>query len=52
MGAGGAVMQEVVEVPEPEKTTQSPKVEVQVLEERLVEMPSEMESEEEENEKL
>ena len=55
MGAGGAVIQEIVEEPKPEKTNQSPKAEeteadeaeVQVLEERLVEMPSEIESEEE-----
>ena len=47
-GAGGQAMQEIVEEPKPTKTlTKKEDKEVQVLEERLVEMPSEIESEEE-----
>ena len=54
MGAGGALMQEIVEEPKLAKkvTKRRPKAEVQVLEERLVEMPSEIESEEEKDEKF
>ena len=47
MGAGGKVMQEIVEIPKPaKKETKQRPAEVQVLEERLVEMPVEVESEE------
>ena len=47
MGAGGQVMQEIVETPKPaKKETKQRPAEVQVLEERLVEMPVEEESEE------
>ena len=54
MGAGGVVMQEIVEEPKrTRKTTKkSPKAKVQVLEERLVEMPSDVEPEEEKDEKV
>ena len=53
MGAGGQVMQEIVEEPKPTETlTKKEDKEVQVLEERLVEMPVEEESEEQEDEKL
>ena len=54
MGAGGIVMQEIVEEPKrTRKTTKkSPKAKVQVLEERLVEMPSDVEPEEEKDEKV
>ena len=50
MGAGGVVMQEIVETPKPVKkvTKKRPQAEVQVLEERLVEMPSETEEEKDE----
>ena len=50
MGAGGQVIQEIVETPKPTKkvTKQRPKDEVQVLEERLVEMPSETKEEKDE----
>ena len=52
-GAGGQAMQEIVEEPKPTKTlTKKEDKEVQVLEERLVEMPVEEESEEQEDEKL
>ena len=54
MGAGGVVMQEIVEEPKrTRKTTKkSPKSKFQVLEERLVEMPSDVEPEEEKDEKV
>jgi|LUMV01.1.fsa_nt_gb hypothetical protein len=54
MGAGGVVMQEIVEEPKrTRKTTKkSPKAKVQVLEERLVEMPSDVEPEEKEDEEF
>ena len=54
MGAGGVVIQEIVETPKPKKTVtkRRPKAEVQVLEERLVEMPSDVEPEEEKDEKV
>ena len=50
MGAGGAVIQEVVEEPKPTKkvTKKRPTTEAQVLEERLVEMHSETEEEKDE----
>ena len=54
MGAGGVVMQEIVEEPKrTRKTTKkSPTAKVQVLEERLVEMPSDVEPEEKEDEEF
>ncbi len=54
MGAGGVVMQEIVEEPKSTRkpTKKSPKAKVQVLEERLVEMPSDVEPEEEKDEKV
>jgi|LULS01.1.fsa_nt_gb GH24 family phage-related lysozyme (muramidase) len=52
-GAGGQAMQEIVEEPKPTKTlTKKEDKEVQVLEERLVEMPVEVESEEQEDEEF